>query len=206
MFFAFGCVAQRPINYDESDNFPDFFVLTHSKDDVVDFIKLFEREYGDYIGGASATNDDCYNITPKEIGEKLDFSVFKFDTSMESFVLYEGKIHKIGSGFGGVGLLSLHLSDFDEDGIHELIYTFSWGSGMHRTNLGYFDFSTKEETLLEYGYFDADIFIQKVGKNQFSLHKGNANYGDMTVSVNLDEKSYVADISLEKDGIKVTNR
>jgi len=39
-------------------------------------------------------------------------------------------------GFGGLGLHSCHVVDLDRDGASELVFAWSWGSGIHLTELG----------------------------------------------------------------------
>lgn len=93
--------------------------------------------------------DTCYNITPDFVAENSDFAIFKYDTSTESFVMYDGEIHSIGTCFGGYGITGMALADLNNDGQYELYYTFSWGSGLHRSQIGYFDPASKDVTVFE---------------------------------------------------------
>lgn len=55
--------------------------------------------------------------------------------SPESLLIVDRKPHALGTGFGGCGLTSFCVADLDKDGVPELYYTYSWGSGLHRALL-----------------------------------------------------------------------
>lgn len=93
--------------------------------------------------------DECYNITPDFVADNSDYSIFKYNNSTESFILYDGEIYSIGTCFGGFGITSMALADLDKDETYELYYTFSWGSGLHRSHVGYFEPINKEIHVFE---------------------------------------------------------
>lgn len=106
-------------------------------------------------------NDQCYNITPDFIADNSDFMIFKYDKSCETFIMYDNEIYSIGICFGGWGITSMALADLNEDGQYELYYTFSWGSGIHCSQTGYFDAASKEITVFDYSYakLDSDMML-----------------------------------------------
>lgn len=105
--------------------------------------------------------DACFQITPKSIKENSDYRIFKYDRSSASYVLYKGKAHQLGNSFGGSGLDSVQLADLNNDGINELYFTCSWGSGIGRGNVGYFDPVKEEVTVFDYArphhYFEGKL-------------------------------------------------
>lgn len=105
---------------------------------------------------SSYDNDECYNITPDFIADNSEFTVFKYDISTESFIMYDGDAYSIGTCFGGSGITSMALADINMDNQYELYYTFSWGSGIPRSQIGYFDPVNKKVTI-----FDFDISISE---------------------------------------------
>ncbi|MAE28289.1 MAG: hypothetical protein QF724_02650 [Planctomycetota bacterium] len=54
----------------------------------------------------------------------------------QGWVLDGEELVPIGNCFGGHGLLSVLGADLDGDGVQELLYTASWGSGIHRSEVG----------------------------------------------------------------------
>ena len=112
--------------------------------------KHFSTEYKD---------DECYNITPDFVAENSDFAIFKYVNSTESFLMYDGHVYSIGTCFGGYGVTSMALADVNMDNQYELYYTFSWGSGIHRSEIGYFDPANKEITIFDDFFQDSDLML-----------------------------------------------
>lgn len=138
----------------------DVFTLTPSKDGVAEIIgSVPESIYKD---------DELYNVTPDEITEKYGFTVYKHTMDYESFLEYNGKIYPIAVGWGGFGTTSFAVTDMDSNGMPELYYTYGWGSGMHRSEIAYFDFATLSEKHFIYDHPNEDIvFICEDGRLKF---------------------------------------
>ena len=92
------------------------------------------------------------DITPENVFNETGGQIFKNGTTCESYLVYDGKIYTLGIGFGGLGLVDVTTSDFDGNGQKELIYTYSWGSGIHRSCFGCFDLSKKAEIEVDISY------------------------------------------------------
>ena len=99
-------------------------------------------------------NDTCYNITPEDIA-KATYGIFKFDQSCASFLMFENEIYPLGEWFGGLGVVSAAIADLDKDGLNELIFTYSFGSGIHQSRIGYFDPAAKQTVDLSYALQNA---------------------------------------------------
>jgi len=54
----------------------------------------------------------------------------------ESFLVKGDSVLRIGEATGGRGLTSLEISDLDEDGTTELLFTYTFGSGIHQSRIG----------------------------------------------------------------------
>ncbi len=54
----------------------------------------------------------------------------------ETFLIDEGTVVRLGTSFGGQGLTSLVVTDLDDDQVPELIFTYSFGSGIHQSRVG----------------------------------------------------------------------
>ncbi len=144
--------GKLPEPYTEGTRVQDStFVITPHEDGVAAFIKLqniFKSSYKD---------DKCYNITPTYIADNSDYMIYKYNQSCESFLMFENHIYTLGTGFGGYGLTSLALADSNDDGKQELYFTFSYGSGIHRSQVGYFDPARSEVIVFEDSIMDKDI-------------------------------------------------
>ncbi len=149
-------------------------------------------------------DDECYNITPQYIKENSDYTIFKYDKSCESFLLYQGEVYELGVGFGGYGVVSMTLADLNEDTEPELYFTSSWGSGVHRSQAGYFDPSQKQVVVFDYSNFNADMLVADNGKSGLSLYA--AEITDMSSFVDLTAESagYIADIVYSDGDIAMT--
>lgn len=104
--------------------------------------------------------------------------------------MYENDIYTLGEYFGGLGITSFAVADINQDGKSELYFTYSWGSGIHRSLAGYFDTQNKEIVLFDYSYFNKDmVFV-------------NENHSLSLYEADVDMKSFV-DISLLQGEEKV---
>ena len=70
------------------------FQLTPSTAGVGEFLRQFKGYETTY------DQDICYNITPKDITDRYDFCIFKYDTSCGSFLSYDKEVYPLGIWFG----------------------------------------------------------------------------------------------------------
>lgn len=139
----------------QSDKKPviEVFQLSPSTDGVAEFSELLGTQNLDETG------DTFYQVAPPDIREKYGFSIFKFDKSCAGYLLYEEQIYPLGRWFGGYGLTSFAVADMNHDNHNELYFTFSFGSGMHRSQLGYFDTKDKNITIFDESFLKYDSFV-----------------------------------------------
>ena len=169
------------------------FQLSPSTDDVDDFLTLL----GEYESGYES--DICYNVTPKEIQEKYSFKIFKFDTSCNSFLECEGKIYPLGTGFGGLGATSFAITDLNGDSAVELYFTYSSGSGLHRSQAGYFDTASGEMSELDFIHYNNDSVLGADGQT-LCLYDAQCNIRSF-VDIELSAGEKLASISCESGKI-----
>lgn len=138
---------------------PDLFLLQPGKNL---FWVIFSAEHGE----AAQKQDRLLppisicplrDVTSEEIRTETGCRIFTDDAFGGLFYLADGeRCGELGLSFGGYGLCSAVPWDYDENGTVDLLYTYSWGSGMHRSILALFDRTKWEEREL-YGYFpDSD--------------------------------------------------
>ena len=121
--------------------------------------------------------DECFNITPAFLEQNSPYSIFKFNQSCASYLLYDGAVTPLGEYFGGSGLDSAALADLNSDGQDELYFTFSWGSGLHRSQLGYFDPAAKEITILDVSFMSEDCMVAPDGDGGLTVSSARIDFG-----------------------------
>jgi beta-lactamase regulating signal transducer with metallopeptidase domain len=171
--------------------------VTGTKDGTQEFLALqgkFESGY---------ENDACYNITPPAVSENSDYRVFKYDTSCASFLLYEGEVYPLGEWFGGFGVISMELWDADGDGLDELYYTYSWGSGIHRSHTAYFDPAKKQSTAFDYVRMDGDMVFVK-SRDGLSLYASSPDKMESFTEFTMGVHEYLGSVAYV-DGQTVLN-
>lgn len=151
-------------------------------------------------------DDECYNITPQVIKENSDYAIFKYEKSCASFLLYRGDVYALGEWFGGYGVMSMALADLNEDGEPELYFTFSWGSGIHRSHAAYFDPAEKEVVVFDYANWDADMIVTDNGLGGLSLYAAEIVGMDSFVNIEAEAAGRIADILYSNNEIILTKR
>jgi len=172
--------------------------ITGTSDEVSDFVSLQKDFVSEY------DTDICYNITPQYIVENSDFRIFKYDTSCASFLLYDNEIFPMGVWFGGFGVTNAKLADIDNDGEMELYFTFSWGSGIHRSQAGYFNPKSKEIVIFDYSLMNEDMMIVSNEKDGLSLYKATISQTGNFVDFIIGADDYIADIVFENNSIALS--
>lgn len=168
--------------------------ITSSNTRVSDFLaknKNFEPEY---------ETEMCCNITPDFIADNSDYEIFKYSTSTQSFIMYDGKVYSIGECFGGFGITSMALADLNRDGEYELYYTFSWGSGIHRSQVGYFEPKSKEVHIFDYSLYNDDMMLTVNESGDLCVNKASFEFDDY---VNFTGKAqyFMGTVIFEEDRI-----
>ena len=184
--------------FDEMLSGIELFKITPSKNKVEDF----ERNIGEMP--YTVDGDECYNIVPQDISEKYGFDIFKFDKSYAGYLMYNDKIYSLGSSFGGYGLTAFAIADLNKDGMREIYFTFSWGSGIYRSQIGYFDMAAEEVKIFDYSNEDNDMsFYVDSGKLQVYNARVTPMGSTLLKIVNLKK---VGEIVLDEGEIKFNAR
>lgn len=158
----------------------------------LDGVEAFLSLQGDFESGYE--DDSCYNITPDFIEKNSEYRIFKYDSSCASFLLYEGKIYSLGEWFGGFGVTSMALGDMNQDGKSELYFTYSWGSGLHRSRAAYFDPAAKQVVTFAYSHQNRDMIVANNDDGGLSLYDAVLSNMDDFVNFDLEKTERIADI------------
>ena len=103
------------------------------------------------------------DVTPEEVSAAMDCRIFKDPNLCDAYLLDGEEIYALGTGFGGYGFTSAVPFDYGFNEVPDLLFTYSWGSGFHRSHLALFDRTTKEEREL-YVYYpygaERDLLVE----------------------------------------------
>jgi hypothetical protein len=91
-------------------------------------------------------------ITPEKLRE-TEFRIYKDMQTFESYLVRSSSdVHRLGAGFGGFGIISLEVSD----DLSYMVYTYSFGSGIHRSHTAvcFLDGSGRSWESLPYWHHD----------------------------------------------------
>ncbi len=100
----------------------------------------------------------------------------------ETFVYHNQQMTHIGNGFGGFGVTSIVPFDVNSDGNMDIVYAYSFGSGIHRSIISWCDFVIlKEYTVNENGGsndFRMYVLILRIEDKQVNVYKIEAENAD----------------------------
>ncbi len=119
-------------------------------------------------------------LTTEEMWERLEVQLFSVTDGVRagnSYLVHEGRVLALCGGLGGHGIQSACVTDFDADGVPELTYTWSWGSGIHRTHVGIcrLDGSAliQEEVPVVYR---GDLFVRQISSSRVAVEIGDYDW------------------------------
>jgi len=109
------------------------------------------------------TTDEIWNRLGVQVFQ-VSGDIFKYDT----FLVKRGQVTPLGTGFGGMGVTTMAVTDLDRDGQPELLYTYSFGSGIHPSRLGMYAPTFPGDGMLEArpSLIFGDLLLEKINDNQ----------------------------------------
>ncbi|MDE6111262.1 MAG: hypothetical protein K2F65_05030 [Eubacterium sp.] len=120
-----------------------------SKDNVAEFISVFCKQKSEDLSADFILDEEhCYNVTPDRILEETSAQIFKFSDSCATYIYLDNQVYPLGVWFGGYGFVNAVPCDFDHDGNTDILYTYSWGSGLHRSLVAVFNTQTMEDMVI----------------------------------------------------------
>lgn len=119
----------------------------------VDYLKYISAPITDIAG-------DFADITPDAVFEATGCQIFKDNATYESYLVSDGTVVPIATGFGGFGITDILPCDLDENGQTDILYAYSWGSGLHRSQLAVYNLTDKAETGLDYVNLNNDMLLE----------------------------------------------
>jgi hypothetical protein len=145
-------------------------------------------------------------LTSDEVWRRLRAQVFQVNDGYHLFDTYLIKNKEtvpLGTGFAGMGLAGMELTsmcvaDLDQDGNPELVYTYSWGSGIHQCRVALYSANLPAPYSLEAGI--------TYGGYEWTVEKQD----DQTVFIEIDhvrrgeDSLRIGQLVLERQGDQVT--
>jgi len=75
-------------------------------------------------------------LTTADVWDRLHAQVFAVTSGVredQAFVIRDRRIFWLGGGLGGWGVMSMCVADLDGSGQPKLVFSYPWGSGVHRS-------------------------------------------------------------------------
>ena len=166
-------IYKRPSEQQKESYSVDDFKLLHSEYLKLNNMELLTSPENDKTEMSKESRLKYYtidDITPKNIKEEIGCQIFKVNYTCETYIVNKSKVYAIGLGFGGYGVVNIETCDLDYDGHKDLIYTFSWGSGLHRSHIGIFNFAKEKEEWLDFQQMNQDIVLEKASDTNFKVY------------------------------------
>ncbi len=124
-------------------------------------------------------------LTTDEIWERLGAQIYQENNNSnyeyQGYLIKNKEVTQLGSSFGGYGLTSMCVTDLDQNGQAELVYTFSWGSGQHRSQLALYSPDIPETHSIVAGidFYDWDWTVEKLDDQTAWVKIGDTRIGQV---------------------------
>jgi hypothetical protein len=132
------------------------------------------------------------DLTTDAVWDQLHAQIVKVNSGQveknEAFVLNGDRVEQIGRAFGGDGVTSVVVADLASDKKPLLIYSFAWGSGDHRSEIGILDLHGAQPKELR-------LTPINLSKDDFALRRADASKVEVLVG-----KTVIGQITAARDG------
>lgn len=171
--------------------FRDMFDYVHPdkpEDKVKEAVRVTPEEFLALYSDWCTANDippsemPAYcELTTDETFEKTGATIYKCDK--KAFIIFDGKMYSVGRSTDGYGVCDIDVCDFDNNGIFDFIFTYTYRDTDWKGEVSVFNLSTFRETFLrirtdlEEG---AVLLLEKVSDGKFDVFKSTVVDGDFT--------------------------
>lgn len=147
--------------------------------------RISKAQARDLIGDTS--EGSLVDITTKEVFSKLGYQIFKErGNKYRSYIIRDNKVYLLGEYRGASGVMDTCVSDLNKDGVPELIYSYSEGSGYLSSGIGMVVLNQEEHTYDARVSYGGEISLKKINDQCVIIQcrKG------VTDSLNKDENDF----------------
>lgn len=146
------------------------------------------------------------DLTTDTIWKRLKVQVFQMNPmnfpNRSTVVIKNGRPTVIGQDFGGSGVTSLCVADLKRDGQPYLVYSYEWGSGIHRSQVGALNVLANDPTELTavqalFNDPKHDWNVRAVDDKTVQVERGEVIFGKLVLTE--DDNKTVLRISLSPD-------
>ena len=125
-------------------------------------------------------------MTTDEIWNRMGVQVFQVSGDIfmyDTFLVTGSQVTPLGIGFGGVGVTSLAVTDLDRNNQPELLYAYSFGSGIHQSRLGMYAPTLRANAILEANtrLLNGDLLLAKVDDFQVTVEAEMSAPGSLRI-------------------------
>jgi hypothetical protein len=147
----------------------------------------------DLILPADGIYADYTDITPESMTGK-GFAVLKNKNDGDSVLSLGSEFYPLGIGFGGCGVCDMKYYP-DGDNAY-LIFTYSWGSGLHRSHIGIFDLNKKETVFTSNPFMNIDIILSDNADGIYNVYHADIKIGEDFCDLTLTQKEKLAVLTI----------
>ena len=138
------------------------------------------------------------DITPENMKGK-GFVILKNKDDCDGVIHFADGVYPLGIGFGGLGLCDIK---YYAGGDHEyLLFTYSWGSGLHRSHVGVFDLTSKETVFTTDLFAGVDVILSGGAGGRFDVYRADAEIGEDFCDLSFSQKEKRAVLTVSEGGI-----
>jgi len=150
----------------------------YSLDDFLLLREMYGYRLGNLMPQDLLEREIYVDITPGAVLDEIGVQIFKDSEWCSAYLMDDDFIYPLGVWFGGYGVVDIKTCDFDGNGTKDILFTYSWGSGLHRSLIGLFDMSTMMETVIydssdegnDEAFISCDLVLEKKSDDDFEVY------------------------------------
>ena len=183
----------------------DFTKTTADKEGCEEFLAaLLETGEQVSLSGDAYDAAHCFRVTPAQVQKNSDMEIYRFSDSFASFAFVDGRVLPLGSYLGGYGFVDGIAADVNEDGVTDLVFTSSWGLGIHRGLLSMLDGASGEVNCFydsaEYSGLDTDLILKQNKNGAYTVYTARVRFSAERGQLSFMPQDPIGDMVPEKGG------